>query len=340
MRKINILIDSMDNSGGTDRVASVLANSLIEHNILVDIFVLRGGDAYYPLSKKVKYRKLKGSNRIIKIIRFCKAIKNGDKVLVISMGKLSAQAIPIIKTLKKCDVICSDHVSFESFPKYIRILKLFAYRLANKVVVLTNNDKEVLNKYLDRSKIEIIKNSSPFKKEVDCAKENIILAVGRLTYQKNFKELLEIWKRVNNTSYRLLIVGDGEDKPELLKYIKKNNLNNVNIIPPSKNIQDYYSVCKILVLTSRYEGLPMVMIEAKNFGLATIAYDCKTGPAELIENDGILIEYGNRDKFVESLNKLMMDNAYLEKLSQKAYMNSECFDEKYIADKWVSLIWG
>ncbi|WP_446924827.1 glycosyltransferase, partial [Klebsiella pneumoniae] len=132
-------------------------------------------------------------------------------------------------------------------------------------------------------------------------KEKIVLGVGRLTYQKNFMRLINIWKNIDTNGWRLCIVGDGEERKEILTFCRQNGIDNVEVYEATNNIDSWYKKSSALAMTSRYEGLPMVLIEAKNFGVPAIAFDCQTGPVEIIDNDGYVIDYDDDKEYGNKL---------------------------------------
>ncbi|VDA79070.1 GalNAc-alpha-(1-_4)-GalNAc-alpha-(1-_3)-diNAcBac-PP-undecaprenol alpha-1,4-N-acetyl-D-galactosaminyltransferase [Klebsiella pneumoniae] len=121
-------------------------------------------------------------------------------------------------------------------------------------------------------------------------KKNCVLAVGRLTYQKNFEALIQIWANLPEhirSAWELHIAGDGENKDTLRKLISELNVtSSVKLLGNVSNIKTEYLTASVLCMTSRYEGLPMVLIEAKDFAIPVISFDCPTGPAEIITDDG------------------------------------------------------
>ncbi len=170
-------------------------------------------------------------------------------------------------------------------------------------------------------------------------KQNKVLAVGRLTYQKNFDRMLDVWQKVNKQGWKLQIVGDGEEKADLLQKIKRYQLeDSTEIVSPSKQINEYYRSAGLIIMTSRYEGLPMVLIEAKNFALPAVAFDCKTGPAEIIKDDGYVIDYQNNDEFVTQLNALIGDEVQRRAFAQAAWRNSENYGPQLILKKWNDIL--
>lgn len=346
MKKLIILIDGISNSGGTDRVASTLSGLLCEEKYDVTLYSLTPGQPYYPTSDKVNIVNPSASSRVLKLMEFCRYLKKNpqDAIMIISMGKLSVQALLLLKFFNnKTKVVCCDHVSIESFSKVIRRLKLFCYKLADEIAVLTDHDKRLLNDTHHLQNVHVVRNISPFhNNKIDitfadmmAAKSKTVIAVGRLTYQKNFSRMLDVWKEVNKQGWTLLIVGNGDEKAELEKKISDFNLQeSVTIVEPSKRVDEYYRNAGLLLMTSRYEGLPMVLIEAKDFALPTIAFDCKTGPDEIITDDGYVIPYENNADFVEKVNLLIADSAKRQSLSANAWRNANQYGPERIISQW------
>ena len=117
------------------------------------------------------------------------------------------------------------------------------------------------------SNIEVVPNANSFIPATQASLEhNRVIAVGRYDYQKGFDELIKIWKKIyaGNPNWRLDIFGDGPLKGELQNLIENLNLSGiVQLHPPVKNIEREYLESSILVMTSRYEGLPMALLEAR-----------------------------------------------------------------------------
>jgi glycosyltransferase involved in cell wall biosynthesis len=141
-----------------------------------------------------------------------------------------------------------------------------------------------------------------------------VISVGRITYQKGFDLLVDAWGKLPaelRHDWKLLIIGDGEDKPLLEGKISALGIgDSVELVGATKAVFAYFEKASLYCLSSRFEGLPMVLLEALAFHLPIVAFDCDTGPEELIENgqNGILVEAGNVDKMAQSLAELMRDD--------------------------------
>jgi len=343
---VSFVIDSISHSGGTDRVCTMLASALAEKGIHTSIHTLCNGKSYYDLDNRVKVFSYYSKGRLRSLFKIIQHEKKTKSVLiVISMGKLSVQFSFISTLLRmKNKRICSDHVAIESFSNVIRKLKIMCYSTYDNVVTLTNHDENIINSFLKnkKSKLTCIRNMSPYSSLdtlVNKGSTKTVIAVGRLSFQKNFSRLLDIWSKSESADWKLKIIGSGPEETQLRNKIVNLDLNNVEIIPANKNLERYYSEADFLLMTSRYEGLPMVLIEAKNFSLPVISFDCKTGPEEIISNDGFIIPYDSDELYLERLNLLFNDETVRAKLSENACANADFYSKKIIINEWLRVIY-
>lgn len=341
MKHIYLLIDDLSNTGGTERVATLIANQLNKNGYKITIFSLSliKEEIFFPLDKNIL---IKSSNdkkfkflEIIKILRL--SSKNKNPVIIISMGKLSFVSSLLSIIFKPYKLILSEHISFESYNYLKKFLKKQSYKLANKVILLTDNDKKIIN--IKNS--TVIRNINPYynnKVNNYDSRKNIAVAIGRFTYQKNFERLIELWNTSNITNWELMIIGKGENE-EKLKELSKNNTN-IHITPPNNRLDKIYNNAKLMLMTSRYEGLPMVLIEAQSFGLPIISFNCKTGPAEIIINNesGYLIDYNNNEEFINKLVFLCNNENELSRMNINAIKNSYHFSPEEIIKDWIKTI--
>ncbi|MBJ8799141.1 MULTISPECIES: glycosyltransferase family 4 protein [Citrobacter] len=345
MKTIFILIDDISRSGGTERVASFLANqmSLAGYSVFLVSVSAENGVPYYPLDKRVELKVLK-KQTLYELVMFLR--KNFcDVMITISMGRLSFKVACLHKLLRLgCRLILSEHVAFEMSTKLVRIFKWLSYQFADDLVLLTQHDYKLLNKIV-RSRVSIIPNASNFELQHESTlehKNKIVLAVGRLTYQKAFDRLLRIWASLDDRDgWVLHIVGDGEKRNELQNLIFELDISeSVSLISATPFIADEYKNASILAMTSRYEGLPLVLIEAKSYGLPAIAFDCKTGPREIINDneDGILVADGDETAFSLLLTTLIRDDSLRKRMQHEALKNAEHYTVEKISQQWQELI--
>lgn len=207
-------------------------------------------------------------------------------------------------------------------------------------VVLTYEDKQIWG---DLKNMVVIPNFVKNIPEVKCdlaAKK--VIAVGRLTFQKGLDRLINIWATVFQSypDWHLELYGRGEEKNALLQQIQQLGLSkSVTIHEPVSDVSRVYTSASIYVMTSRYEGFPMVLLEAMSYGLPIVSYKCQCGPRDLISNgkDGFLVEEGDAQGFVEKLVELMNDEELRKSVSLKTEEKINGFTRMRIMSKWEAL---
>lgn len=215
-------------------------------------------------------------------------------------------------------------------------------RRFDKFVVLTNEDRGYWG---NLPNIEVIPNAAMFVADrySDVSVKRVI-AVGRLDYQKGFDRLIQAWEIVNKSGkyddWRLDIFGQGDWKDMLQGMIDKKGLNGSAFInKPTKNIGEEYADSSMLVMSSNYEGFPMVMIEAMACGLPVVAFDFKCGPKDIIRNEenGLIIHNGDIKALADGIMKLMEDTENRKRMSLNARKIVDTYSEKAVMEKWIGL---
>lgn len=243
-----------------------------------------------------------------------------------------------------CKVIAVEHFEYDVPNVFLKKIRKILYRLTDAVVILTDED---FSKYswLDNSKLHIIPNIVSVKKlEGIVKKQNQIIGVGRLCYQKGFDLLIRAWSKIEHQypNWCLKIYGEGEEEDALNMLIKKMNLTNVELHPFTKDIDIVYQQSKIFVLSSRFEGLGMVLLEALSHELPCISYNCPAGPKTIIKNNynGLLISTGDIDELSQALSSLVSNESLRNKYSRNALPSIEQYSVSSVATKWTKLING
>tara|TARA_B100001059_G_scaffold90327_1_gene89010 strand:- start:8722 stop:9840 length:1119 start_codon:yes stop_codon:yes gene_type:complete len=362
--KIIYLIHSLKNSGGMERVITVKANLLAEYSD-VNVEIITYSDSkqsFYKISEKVNVINFSGvgTGRKKTFEDIIDYINNSSvDVLISTGGKDIAISNKINNNIYK---ILEVHFCFK-FPVlreislkrnslfvligYLKILRnIYFARKFNLVVALTQRDAALWKKY-SRINSLALANPSSFaihEKEIDNTKSDIIqfISVGRLNEQKDFNSLLLACSDLKNTlkidNWKLEIYGDGDLREDLNNQIKAMKLDNhITIKKAVSNIEDIYSKSDFLLMTSIYEGLPMVLIEAMTFGIPCISFDCESGPAELIDNgfNGYLIKNRNVKQFSKMMARCvaMEQKEYLQ-FSTNAFNCSREYSQNLIVEQW------
>lgn len=215
----------------------------------------------------------------------------------------------------------------------VRIARRF-----DRFVVLT---KEDAGYWGDLPNIEIIPNAAPDVPEITYnPSSHRIIAVGRLDYQKGFDRLIEAWAMVSEElrkEWKLDIFGQGEWKEMLEKKIDGLGMgSSVKINPPTKGIFKEYASSAFIVMSSHYEGLPMVLLEAMSCGLPGVCFDFKCGPKDIIRDgeNGVLVSEGDVPGLAKAMERLMLDESLRTRMSGEALGIREPYSEKRVMEQW------
>ena len=218
-------------------------------------------------------------------------------------------------------------------------------RKFDKFVVLSQEDKGYWG---ELPNIQVIPNAALFvaQQHSEVSKKRVI-AVGRLDYQKGFDRLIGAWRLVQQReefqNWQLDIFGQGEWKEMLQDKVNGYGLQDtLHINAPTKNIGKEYANSSLLVMSSNYEGFPMVMIEGMACGLPVVSFDFKCGPKDIIqhEQNGLLVKNGDIPGLAEAMMKVMGDEALRKRMSEEAKKVTETYSEEKVMKQWVELFEG
>ena len=212
-------------------------------------------------------------------------------------------------------------------------------RKFDKFVVLTKEDASYWGTLPN---LEVIPNAALMEAPTiaKASGSKRVIAVGRLDFQKGFDRLIEAWALIPaalRKEWHLDIFGQGEWLHMLNEMIDKNGLQeSAKINPPTKNIREEYLSSAFLVMSSHWEGLPMVLIEAMTLGLPAVSFGFKCGPKDIIENgvNGLVVPEDDIPALAKGMETLMEDPGLLERMSAEALHISEKYTEDHIMSRW------
>lgn len=354
--KLLYITNGINGSGGLERVLSVKASMLAEdYEHDVSILVLNNTDKnlFYNYSPKIRFHSIdvKG-NPLQYISSYKKGIQKivhelePDIISVCDDG-LKAFFIPIfLKADSK--IVYERHVSKlaetnanQSFSQKV-IIKLkwslmsILAKKFEKFIVLTEGNK---NEWKSLNNIKVIANPLSFYPEISSNLENKkIICVGKICFQKGQDLLLQAWDTIysNHPDWILELYGKEDNN-----FLDTTNLSKKNIFwyPPAKNIEEKYLESSIYVMSSRFEGFGMVLIEAMACGLPCISFDCNYGPSDIIDNgrDGFLVKKESIEDFSSKILMLIEDENLRKTMGQNSKISALSYDSKHIIAKWEDL---
>lgn len=367
--KILYCIACTCHSGGMERVLTNKANYLARHGyeIVVVTTDQRGKQPFFPLEPSIRcidlginYDENNGKSFLNKLLHYpfkqCRHKKRLKAVLMterpdvtVSMFNNDAGFIPGIKdgSAKVLEIHFSKFKRLQYGRKGLWKLADWwrskqdekTVRKFDRFVVLTEEDKAYWG---DLPNIMVIPNAiSGIPAGTALLENKRVIAVGRYTYQKGFERLVDAWHLLASRfpDWNLVIIGDGEERPLLEQRIRSYGLERqVTLTRPTQEIGKVYQEASILASSSRYEGLPMVLLEAQAFGLPIVAFQCKCGPKDIVSDgiNGYLVPEGDTAGMAQRLETLMKNETLRKRMGLKAKESASRFNEETIMKKWMN----
>lgn len=225
---------------------------------------------------------------------------------------------------------------------------LRSFRCSNKTVLLSKSIKEEYAHKLgidcDDSRLDYISNPLSFESIISDEelekKDNIVLVVARLYEpQKRLSLLFNIWKRVQRDDWKLVVVGDGEDRGWYENMVRELKLKNV-FFEGVQQPQPYYHKAKIFAMTSSWEGLPMTIIESFQMGVVPVVMDSFPAAKDMIQDgkNGYLVDDGDTFAFANRLKILMSNNELSVELFFKVRKSADYYNMKQIGKCWINIL--
>jgi glycosyltransferase involved in cell wall biosynthesis len=227
-----------------------------------------------------------------------------------------------------------------------RLARWLGSVVASQIVTLTERDKELYRTlYAPAGAVSRIPNIIHSPGPSGAARRKEVLAMGRLSQEKGLDLLLAAWSIACQKlpDWTLRIVGDGQMREQLVHLASALGIETRVIFAPFSNDPfSLYSECGIFVLSSRFEGLPFVLIEAMTCGAPCISFDCPNGPREVIRNgvNGLLVPAEQVDALASAIVRLGEDPLLRHRLGSAARGVSKPFSEQRVTARWHEVLYG
>jgi glycosyltransferase involved in cell wall biosynthesis len=353
--KICFIVEDYCFNGGGERILTWLCNELADHYDITILSLLETkNESNYSLDKKIKIKFAHisrlcwgGFTKSSELCYLSNNISYLEKFdMIIGLGIVINILLGILSDRIKNKKIGWVHTSYNREGSCIfKVFRYIFYRKIDLLVILTQYDYK---KYttLNRN-VVVINNFFPERKEkieYPAVNKKFIFA-GRIDKcQKGIDILCKILKEyysANDFPWKFKIIGDGKDKEMLVRFLQKNNLTKyIELLSNTSQMEKEYRQASCLVCTSRFEGFPMVLLEASSFGLPIISFDCPTGPSEIIKDDfnGFLIKPNDIKQFVKRMLELQNNVEMVEYFSVNTYNLSEKFLAQNIIPQWKNIL--
>ena len=219
-----------------------------------------------------------------------------------------------------------------------------SYPRLDVLVVLTEQDRESYDRLLDgKLKLAVIPNTvhDVTGPRADLARKRV-LAAGRFEYQKGYDMLIEAFAAVHaeHPDWRLRICGEGKLRPQLEQAVAEHGLNgSVELPGPSDRLPAEMEEASIYALSSRFEGFPLVLLEAMGKGMGVVAFDCPTGPRDIIDDrrNGIIVPPKDPAAFATGLAALIEDEELRRRCGAAAADTAHEYTIDAIGPRWEAL---
>ena len=365
MKKIAFLIDDIGIKGGSQRISLDLAATLSLYYEVVFISWYKNKPAYlvggnvkykYLLKNKARFR-----NDVFDLIISLNRLVNYESIeTLIVVGRYASLLTLTLKYNRKVKIIFWEQTSFYGYKVFYNTFKrkitnyliLMIYKIiGNKIIFLSEKDEKIYNRFPilgSKKTLKIVNyiNDELFNgNTIYNINSKKIITVGRIDYAKGYEYLIEVAKLVfaKYPDWQWHIYGDGETeyKNKIIDLIKQNDLQNHIILQGNhSDIYDLYSKYSFLVMTSRYEGFGLVLIEAKAKKLPLISFDVNSGPSDIIRDgfDGFLIKPFDCQMMAEKICELIENPELRQKFSDNAHGNIDKFSKEKIIKQWCDLI--
>lgn len=359
-------------SGGVERVLTLKANYFAEHyDYDVTIILTEGKDkpCAYPISDKVKLVNLDINFEELWTCSFVKKVFLYLKKQRVYKRKLKAELMRIrpditdsllrreinfLTKIKdgsvKIGELHVNRLNYRNFEtnetSFIKVLfsRFWMNSLVrhlkrlDRFVVLTEEDK---NNWPELNNVIAIPNPISFNTDsVSRLEKKNVLAVGRYAYQKGYDMLLKAWAIVEKKcpEWELNVYGQGDREP-YDKIAKELQLKNCHLNGSVSNINEKYLDSSVFVISSRFEGLSMSLLEAMSFGLPVVSFACPCGFRDVITSgvNGVLVPKNNVEMLADQIIEVIQNPKFRNELGKKARERSQDFRLDVLAEKWREL---
>lgn len=348
-------------AGGAERVAATLVNHWSANGHVVALVTVASSELdFYLLDRRVTRIALDlrrtstnwrdfVANNFKRVRKLRSAIREFEPDIILSFLDTTNVRMLLASIGTGIPVIVEEHIdpTQHSLGRIVRFLRRLLYKRARAVVVLTPGIAQWASSFVRSEAIHVIPNpiSQQFCRSGDPQPERSghrVIAIGRLEVQKGFDMLLKAFAQTapQHPGWTLMIIGDGSERDRLRALAASLRIaDRVRWERSAKEPEAELRRSDLFVLSSRYEGFPMVLLEAMACGLAVVSFDCPSGPREIIHDgeDGLLVPPNEIDALAEAMSLLMSAEDERKRLGESAARILGRFGLAKVADMWTTV---
>jgi glycosyltransferase involved in cell wall biosynthesis len=356
--RVLLLSDRLDIAGGVERFVCALANHLSHEgmDVAVGSVATPRSAVRYPLEAAVRvlsgqageagatgwpaWRLLRTQWHIGRTL--ARLVREDRPDVVVLNGLTTACSVLVLDRSFAARSICCDHNHFTARSALWQRLRRWLYPKVGAVVSLTEADAPRFRALNPRT--QVIYNTAMLRAEVPALPSApLVLAVGRHVAQKGFDLLLQAWVAVAKAlpQARLRVVGDGPLRAEHEQQAQSLGVSqSIEWLAPTPQIEPLYREAAVFVLSSRYEGMPLALLEAQALGVPAVAFDCPTGPGEILSaQTGRLVPAGDVAALAAALIALLSSPEERAQMARAAIARSrEVFSPQAHEQHWAALV--
>lgn len=351
-KHIAILITALG-AGGAERVIALLARHWVDrgHRISIITFDKVDDPVYHALPPEVELHRLGARvgigyrGNMKKVLRLRETLAQVQPDMLVSFLTKNNLLAAIACLGRSTPLVCSERNNPErqGASKFWNLLLKIGYRRADFIVCQTNAVKRCFPKAV-RDRLVVIYNPIlGFERAADADANRMLCAVGRLTPQKGFTDLIDAFARIadRHPDWNLTIWGNGEIRARLERQIQSLGLSKRILLPGTTRMPgEWAREASIFVQASHYEGFGNALAEALASGLPAVATNCDFGPSDMISSghDGLLVGVGDVPALAEAMSRMISDPELRAACSAAASISAKRFEPSAILSSWDELL--
>lgn len=345
------LVSECLSTGGAERVAAILSDFFVSQNIETHHVIFIDSIEYSYSGSLLNLGKIKGKIKKLKTLKNFFYDNEFDFIIDSRAKHNFFQEWVIARFIFKSPTIYTIHsFMIDLYFSSCKMLAKSTHKKTYGITTITNQISGLLYQKYGFDNLKTIHNPIMIEEIQKFSIENVvvdyefIVCAGRMNDEvKQFDKLILAYANsiLPSHNIKLLLLGDGSKKGELQELARSLNLENQVVFKGQvSNPFAYFSKAKYLVLSSKFEGLPMVILEALACETPVIAFDCPSGPSEIIidKENGLLIDNQNFEKLVEGMNEMVNNNSLYQYCKGNSLESIQKFSVESIGMQWLDYL--